>query len=74
MTPSLFQQYDFDFLSSQRSDIGDEGTKRRQDRLADITKLSLIRDKMVRDLEEKGVATKYLAEMKGLDIARMIDR
>lgn len=54
--------------------MGDEGTRYRQERVAEIAKLSTIRDKMVRDLENKGVNTKYLAEMKAVDINKMVNR
>jgi hypothetical protein len=61
-------------LFRNRTNIGDEGTKYRQERLSEIAKLATIRDKMVHDLELKGVNKKYLAEMKAVDIAKMINR
>lgn len=54
--------------------VGEEGSRYRQERLAEITKLSTIRDRMVNDLALSGVNTKYLAEMKAVDIEKMVNR
>jgi hypothetical protein len=37
-------------------------------------KLKAIRDKMVRDLVQKGVNPKYLGEMKAVDIGKILRR
>jgi hypothetical protein len=50
----------------------DEGASFRQANLAEETRLKVIRDMMVSDLESKGVGEKYLAEMKNLDIGKLL--
>lgn len=50
----------------------DEGASFRQANLAEETRLKVIRDKMVSELEAKGVGAKYLAEMKNLDIGKLL--
>jgi len=60
--------------ASHRGNKFDEGTKFRQELIAEEAKLSVIRDKMVRDLEAKGANPKYLSEMKTVDIGRMLRR
>jgi hypothetical protein len=64
----------FIYLISEREGHSDEGTKMRQQAIADIARLSAVRDKMVADLESKGVNPKYLTEMKNVDIAKILLR
>jgi hypothetical protein len=45
-----------------------------QDLIREEAKLKVIRDKMVRDLISDGVDEKYLQEMRGVDIAKMLRR
>ena len=62
------------YIDSNRSGNSDEGTRARQQAVADIARLSAVRDKMVSDLEAKGVNPKYLTEMKNVDIAKILLR
>jgi hypothetical protein len=62
------------YIDSNRSGNNDEGTRARQQAIADIARLSAVRDKMVSDLEAKGVNPKYLTEMKNVDIAKILLR
>lgn len=52
----------------------DEGTRFRQELIREEAKCSAIRDKMVRDLEKKGVNPAYLGEMKNVNILKLINR
>ena len=36
--------------------------------------MSVIRDKMIEDMEAKGINPKYLGEMKNVDIRKMLNR
>lgn len=54
--------------------VRDEGTKFMQDLLREESKLKTIRDKMVDDLERKGVDPRYLSEMRNVDIAKILKR
>uniref|UniRef100_A0A7S2V0X2 Cilia- and flagella-associated protein 45 n=1 Tax=Fibrocapsa japonica TaxID=94617 RepID=A0A7S2V0X2_9STRA len=49
----------------------EEGRKLNQEFLSERAKLEAIRDKMVSDLEKKGINPKYLAEMKMADIRKL---
>ena len=51
-----------------------EGTKFMQDLLREESKLKTIRDKMVTDLEKKGVDPRYLSEMRNVDIGKILKR
>ena len=50
-----------------------ESIQLRQEKLSDVTKFTTIRDKMVKDLAEKGVNPKYLTEMKQVDIDKLVN-
>ena len=52
----------------------DEGDKIRQKNLAEIEKLSVIRDRMIQDLEAKGINPRYLTEMKNVNISKIVNR
>jgi len=56
-----------------RSSTFAEGDKYRQERLAEVAKLDVIRKNMVKKLESAGVNPAYLSEMKNADIATMIN-
>jgi len=49
----------------------DDGKKLRDEFAAERAKLEAIRDKMVHDMEKKGINPKYLTEMKMADIQKM---
>lgn len=49
-----------------------EGSNFRQEQIAEESRLKVIRDQMVRDLEAQGVSGKYLAEMKNLNIGKLL--
>ena len=51
-----------------------EGDKARQERLAEIAKLDVIRNNMVARLASEGVNPVYLSEMKNVDIANKINQ
>ena len=51
-----------------------EGSAIRSKFIQDQSKLEAIREKMVRDLEEQGVNPNYLAEMKNVDIKKILNR
>jgi hypothetical protein len=42
--------------------------------VAEHSKLEVIREKMVRDLEADGVNPRYLTEMKAVDIRKILNR
>ena len=52
----------------------DSGLSIREELLRDEEKFKVIRDKMVRDLEQQGVNPKYLSEMKNVDIGKFLRR
>ena len=52
----------------------DEGAGNREKFVQDHARLEAIREKMVRDLEEKGVNPKYMSEMKNVDIKKILNR
>lgn len=52
----------------------DEGAESRQALLRDETKLKVMRDKMVEDLLSQGVNTKYLSEMRNVDVGKYLRR
>merc|ERR1711988_1220103 len=49
----------------------DEGKKLKDEFAAERAKLEAIRDKMVHDMEKKGINPRYLTEMKMADIQKM---
>ncbi len=51
-----------------------EGDRYRQERIAEVAKLDVIRNNMVKKLEEAGVNPAYLSEMKNADILTMINK
>lgn len=55
-------------------DDADIGTRRRQEYIREEEKLKVIRDQMLRDMENAGVNPKYLVEMKNIDIGKAIRR
>jgi hypothetical protein len=57
-----------------KDDDADIGLRRRQEYIREEAKLKVIRDKMLKDMEEAGVNPKYLGEMKNIDIAKAIRR
>ena len=59
---------------SNKSNKLDEGNKFRQEMIREETKLAVIRDKMVRDMEAQGVNPRYLSEMKNVDVGKMLRR
>lgn len=50
------------------------GHNNKQDLLKEEARLSVIRDKMIQDMEAKGVNPKYLGEMKNVDIKKLLNR
>lgn len=52
----------------------DEGYRLRQEFVREEARVAVIRDKLVQDLEYKGVNPKYLTEMKNCDISKIINR
>lgn len=50
------------------------GHNNKQDLLREEARLSVIRDKMIQDMEHKGINPKYLGEMKNVDIRKMLNR
>ena len=51
-----------------------DGDRYRQERLAEVAKLDVIRNNMVKKLEDAGVNPAYLSEMKHADISAMINK
>ena len=51
-----------------------DGDRYRQERLAEVAKLDVIRNNMVKKLESAGVNPDYLSEMKNADILTMINK
>ena len=66
--------WSFDWTYSERKRVSEEGVLYRQQRLAELAKVTAIRDRMVNELQEKGVGTKYLAEMKLVDIEKAVNK
>jgi len=52
----------------------EEGHRFRQALISDEARFSIIRDQMVDDLQRKGVDTKYLGEMRQLDVGKILRR
>ena len=42
--------------------------------IKDEARLTILRDKMIEDMEQKGVNPKYLGEMRGVDIKKLLQR
>ena len=61
-------------LIRDRSSKYENGSRNKDELRREEEKLKAIRDKMVRDLENKGVNPKYLAEMKNVDISKILKR
>lgn len=72
----LHQQIDDRERARRNSRMGntDEGAESRQALLRDETKLKVMRDKMVEDLLSQGVNTKYLSEMRNVDVGKYLRR
>lgn len=52
----------------------DEGAENRSKFIQDQARLEAIREKMVKDLVDKGVNPKYLSEMQNVDIKKILNR
>ena len=52
----------------------ENGSRFKNERAMEEERLKALRDKMVRDLEQKGVNPKYLSEMKAVDIGKLLRR
>merc|ERR1712230_250752 len=59
------------YRKRHQGDKFEEGRRLREEFAAERAKLETIRDKMVSDMEKKGVNAKYLTEMKAADIQKM---
>jgi hypothetical protein len=57
-----------------RHDSHEEGSDYHQFLVRETARLGAIRDKMVADLEAKGVSGRYLSEMKNVDISKILRR
>eukprot|EP00622_Pseudochattonella_farcimen_P003295 FR738436.1.p1 GENE.FR738436.1~~FR738436.1.p1 ORF type:complete len:106 (+),score=16.14 FR738436.1:39-320(+) len=60
-----------EFRKRHQGDKFEEGRRLKQEFASERAKLETIRDKMVSDMERKGVNPKYLTEMKAADIAKL---
>ena len=63
--------------SGRKRGISDKyslGSSNKQDAIKEEARLSVIRDKMIQDMEAKGINPKYLGEMKNVDIRKMLNR
>lgn len=58
----------------ERTQKFEEGAKLREEEEKELAKLALLQEHMVHDLELKGIDPRYLAEMKAVDIAKMLKR
>jgi len=52
----------------------EEGSKMRAEEALELAKLTALQERMVHQLEAKGVDPRYLAEMKAVDIAKILKR
>ena len=59
---------------SERVQKFEEGAKMRVDEAQELVRLTALQERMVHQLEMKGVDPKYLAEMKAVDISKMMKR
>jgi hypothetical protein len=58
-----------------RNDVVEDDTANIRTQLVkEEAKLSIIRDKMVKDLVAQGVNPKYLSEMRNVDIGKILKR
>jgi hypothetical protein len=62
------------YAARERLHKNESGAKFKSDLLAEEAKLRAIRDRMIADLEQKGVNPKYLGEMKAVDIGKILRR
>ena len=60
-----------DYRKRHMNDKFEEGRRLKQEFASERAKLETIRDKMVNDMQLKGVNPKYLTEMKSADIQKM---
>lgn len=60
-----------DYRKRHMNDKFEEGRRLKQEFASERAKLETIRDKMVSDMQLKGVNPKYLTEMKSADIQKM---
>ena len=60
-----------DYRKRHMNDKFEEGRRLKQEFASERAKLETIRDKMVSDMQAKGVNPKYLTEMKSADIQKM---
>eukprot|EP00607_Mallomonas_marina_P006858 CAMPEP_0182427666 /NCGR_PEP_ID=MMETSP1167-20130531/18959_1 /TAXON_ID=2988 /ORGANISM="Mallomonas Sp, Strain CCMP3275" /LENGTH=495 /DNA_ID=CAMNT_0024610065 /DNA_START=74 /DNA_END=1561 /DNA_ORIENTATION=+ len=52
----------------------EEGAKLREAEVKELTKLTVMKEQMVKGLESKGIDPIYLAEMKAVDVSKMLKR
>ncbi len=62
------------FMCRNATQVTDLGTMYKQDLIAKESSLTVLRDKMIRDMEARGVNPKYLGEMRNVDIRKMLQR
>ena len=66
----------FVYLHTYRntSDKYSAGANFKQETVKEEARLTVLRDKMISDMEQKGVNPKYLGEMKNVDIRKLLQR
>lgn len=52
----------------------DEGLRFKQELIGEVAKVDAYRERLLTDLEARGVNPKYLSEMKNVDVAKYINR
>lgn len=62
------------WLVRERASKYESGARFKQEMAAEEGKLRGIRDRMITELEAKGVNPKYLGEMRAVDIGKIIRR
>ena len=62
------------YLYRNSSDNTDIGLDYKQGIVREEAKLSVLREKMIKDMESRGVNPKYLGEMKNVDIRKLLVR
>lgn len=71
---SLMAQIDDRARARRNMPRDGDGSNIREELIREEAKLSAIRDRMVQDLEAQGVNSKYLSEMKNVDIGKILRR
>lgn len=61
-------------VQQQRTAKYEEGAQLRHKTQAEINKMKMIQEQMIKDCENQGVDSKYLMEMKGLDMQKCVLR